>query len=51
MATALEQYSHEMLLKSRIARLKNRSAVSREQWKVPFALTLASVLVLNYYVV
>jgi Zn-dependent protease with chaperone function len=50
-ATALEQYSHEMLLKSRIARLKNRSAVSREQWKVPFALTLASVLVLNYYVV
>jgi Zn-dependent protease with chaperone function len=51
MASALEQHSHEMLLKSRIARLRDHPAVTHERWKGPFALTLAAVLVLNYYVV
>jgi Zn-dependent protease with chaperone function len=47
----LEEYGHNLHLRSRIARLEQGTTGSRARGTVPFAITLLVVIVLNYFVV
>ncbi len=49
-ASTLEQYSHDVLLKSRILRIGQRSE-DNIRWGVPYCVTLALIVSINYFVV
>ncbi len=49
-ASSLEHYSHDVLLKSRILRIGQRSQ-DGSHWGVPYAVTLALIVCINYFVV
>lgn len=49
-ASALEHYSHDVLLKSRILRIGQRSE-DGSHWGVPYFVTLALIIGINYFVV
>jgi tryptophan synthase beta subunit len=47
----IEEYSHGMLIESRITRLEEGGTGQSSGGTVPFAVTLATVLAVNYYLV
>ncbi len=49
-ASALEQYSHDVLLKSRVLRIEQGSQ-DDAYWGVPYCITLALIVGINYFVV
>ena len=49
-ASSLEHYSHDVLLKSRILRIGQRSQ-DGSHWGLPYAVTLALIVCINYFVV
>jgi Zn-dependent protease with chaperone function len=51
MANALERYSHDMLLQSRILRLKQETAYGAGEGWFQFAVTLVFIIFLNYFIV
>lgn len=48
---SLEEYSHNLHLDDRIRRLESGSTDRMKQWGIPFAVTLLTVAVLNYFIV
>jgi len=48
---SIEEYSHNLLLESRIQRLESRSMDRSTGWGLPFVVTLLTIMVLNYYIV
>lgn len=48
---SLEEYSHNLHLESRILRLEAGLPEKRRDWAVPFAITLATIAVVNFYIV
>ncbi|MGE5238521.1 MAG: M56 family metallopeptidase [Chloroflexota bacterium] len=49
-ASAIEQYSHDVLLKARILRL-GQNAARDALWGIPYIVTLALIVSINYFVV
>ncbi len=50
-ATSIEDYSHALSLEGRIQRLESGQAGMRENWIVPYALTIVAIACLNYFIV
>jgi Zn-dependent protease with chaperone function len=48
---SLEEYSHDLLLQSRAARLREGISEVQEKWKLPFVLTMAGALWMSYFIV
>lgn len=49
--SAVENYGHDILLKSRIKRIKNYNQNDTPWWGIPYIITISVILVINYYIV
>jgi Zn-dependent protease with chaperone function len=48
---SLEEYSQNLHLEGRIKRLETGAAVAMKSWTIPFAITLLTASILNYFIV
>ena len=48
---SIEEYSHNLLLESRIQRLESGSMDTSRAWGLPFIVTLLTIMALNYFIV